>query len=193
MAKKVKKSKNTKALTIKDIQPDLDNIFSSLTKEQKDKKRMMFYLYWLFGFPIKSCAKLAGYSESYSYNLVQKYSNQPKLRQRVDEILNLFPEQYRAVCKLRLPQIAEIEAKALGEYEDKPRLAIDKPQLLKQLKQGSGVDLADNPGPPPPMTFNVKEMRLMVSALAPDHAKPPEQISDAEITTINDEENNEKN
>lgn len=140
-----KADKNNDNEQITDIVPqnELDNIFTELTKDKKDSKQSIFYLYWLFGFPVKTCADKAGYAESYGYKLVEKYKKVPKLRHMVDEILSMFPERYKSFCKLRLPQIAEIEGKALQEYEKKPRLAIDKPQLLKQLKQGSGVDLGD--------------------------------------------------
>ena len=60
----------------------------------------------------------------------------------------MFPQRYKSVCKLRLPQVAEIEGKALQEYEDNPKLAIDKPQLLKQVKQGAGV-IGDDESPRP--------------------------------------------
>jgi len=40
---------------------------------------------------------------------------------------------------MHLIQVAEIERSALTEYKDNPKLAIDKPQLLKQVKQGAGV------------------------------------------------------
>ena len=75
---KANNTKNNKQLTDVVPQNELDDIFTTLTKEQKDKKRMTFYLYWLFGFPIKTCANVSGYSESYAYNLVHSYKKQPK-------------------------------------------------------------------------------------------------------------------
>ena len=41
---------------ITDVVPqnELDNIFTELTKDKKDSKQSIFYLYWLFGFPIKT-------------------------------------------------------------------------------------------------------------------------------------------
>ena len=162
MTEKANKSNDNKQITDLVPESELDNIFTSLTKGQKNKKLMTFYLYWLFGFPIKTCAETSGYSESYGYNLVQKYREQPNVRHRVDEILNMFPERYKSVCKLRLPQIAEVEAKALDEYAENPRLAIDKPQLLKHLKQSASVLDADvqYQGPTTIQVANIQQLML---------------------------------
>ena len=34
----------------------------------------------------------------------------------------------------------------MQKYQEKPELAIDKPQLLKQLKQAGGIDFSETPG-----------------------------------------------
>jgi len=125
---------------------------------------------------MQTCVDKAGYAKSYGYKLVEQWKNKPNLRHKVDQILNMFPEQYHAICKLRLPQIAEIEGKALDEYEKKPRLAIDKPQMLKQLKQGAGVDLGEAP-PPRPVTINIGDMKLFWDSRKPQHLKKPEVIN----------------
>jgi len=151
------KSNGNKDITDLVPQNELDNIFTELTKQKKNSKQSIFYLYWLFGFPVKSCADKAGYAESYGYKLVEKYKKVPKLRQSVDQIIGLFPERYKAVCKMRLPQVAEIEGKALAKYDKKPELAIEKPQLLKQVKQAGGVDLGDIDTPKGPV-FNIKNL-----------------------------------
>jgi len=174
------KTNDTETTTDIVPQDELDEIFTELTRQDPKSKQYKFYLYYLFGFPIKTCANKAGYAESTGYAMVQKYKKQPKLRHKVDQILNMFPEQYRAICKLRLPQIAEIEGKSLDEYEKKPRLAIDKPQLLKQLKQAGEVDLGE-PTAPPKATINVKELRVFMKQFAPDHSKPI-PIPDAEVS-----------
>jgi hypothetical protein len=157
MTKIEDKSNNTEGITDLVPQNELDDILKDLTNKDPKSKLYKFCSYWLFGYPIKVCANKAGYSEAYGYKIVQRYKKQPKLRQSVDQILNMFPERYRSVCKLRLPQIAEIEGKALQRYEDKPKLAIDKPQLLKQIKQGAGVDLGDIDTPKGP-TINIQAM-----------------------------------
>ena len=50
-----------------------------------------------------------------------------------------MPAKYKALAKARLPQIAQIEANALDLYEADARLAIDKPAMLKALKQSAGA------------------------------------------------------
>jgi hypothetical protein len=175
-----KKRNDNRDLTDVVPQDALSDIFTTLTKDKKDEKRMTFYLYWLFGFPIKTCANVSGYSESYAYNLVHAYKKQPKLRHKVDEILDMFPERYKSFCKLRLPQIAEIEGKALQEYESDPKLAIRQPQLLKQVKQAGGVDLNEQAQPPKGPTINISECRVWYQQfLPPDPSK--KDIADAEV------------
>ena len=164
MTEKANKDNDSKDITDLVPQSELDSIFTELTKAKKNTKQSIFYLYWLFGFPVKSCADKAGYAESYGYKLVEKYKKVPKLRQSVDQILNMFPERYRSVCKLRLPQIAEIEGKALQEYENKPKLAIQKPALLKQVKQAGGIDLGE-PDTAKPITINIKSIERVQIAV----------------------------
>ena len=167
---------DNKKITDVGPQNELDNIFTELTKDKKDSKQSTFYLYWLFGFPIKTCADKAGYAESYGYKLVEKYKKVPKLRHRVDEILNMFPERYKSFCRLRLPQIAEIEGKAL----QKPQLAIDNPQLLKQIKQGGGVDLNETAPTPKAQTINVTFIRSMFDSINP-YTKDKPKVINAEV------------
>jgi Predicted Zn-dependent protease (DUF2268) len=168
---------------ITDIVPEneLDNLFTELTKDKKDRKQSTFYLYWLFGFPVKTCADKAGYAESYGYKLVEKYKKLSKTRHTVDEILNMFPERYKSVCKLRLPQIAQIEGKGLQEYENNPRLVIDKPQLLKQIKQGAGA-LQDDGHPKLNFSlFAVNARNLMIEMDTGAKTITDDNITDAEL------------
>ena len=180
-----KDEKTNKVTTITDVIPEkeLDDIFTELTKQKKNSKQSIFYLYWLFGFPVKTCADKANYAESYGYKLVEKYKKVPKLRRSVDEILNMFPERYRSVCKLRLPQIAEIEGKALDEYENKPKLAINKPALLKQVKQGAGVLTEEDR--PVGTTININEVQKLMFQVIQERDLLPGVgaglVSDAEL------------
>ncbi len=116
----------------------IEKVVQGLINNKKGSKQEQFYLYYFFGLPINTSAKLAGYSKAYAYKLVQKFKHNPVKRQGIEQMLNLIPEQYRMVCKARLVDLADIEGKALNEYRKDPRLAIDKPQLLKQVKQGQG-------------------------------------------------------
>ena len=182
MTKTKDKDNKTNDLTLNDLKPDLDDIFTRLVKDDPKSKQKKFYLYYLFGFPIKTCADLSGYSESYSYKLVEKYKDRPSTRTQVDRILNAFPEHYRAICRLRLPQIAEIDGKALDEYGKDPRLAVDKPQLLKQLKQCAGIDMNEVAPTKNVVTINYADLRMLHSDLDPNRKAIPvaEVIEDNE-------------
>jgi hypothetical protein len=109
-------------------------------------KGLKFYLYRVFGFSTEDAAKLAKITKKFGYKLNHKLKKDGLARQRFMEVFNLeaLPDAYREVCRLNLMQIAEIEAGALQEYRRKPRLAIDKPQLLKHLKQGAGILVGDD-------------------------------------------------
>ena len=102
----------------------------------------------MFNLSIRICAILAGYNKDYGYKLVEEYRKSPKIRHTIEQIINDMPEAYRSVCKMRLVQIAEIEGKAVAAYRDNPKLAINKPALLKQVKQGAGI-LSDDERPAP--------------------------------------------
>ena len=123
------------------IDPAIEEIIDNVITLKKGSKKQRFHMYRMFNLPIKTCAKLAGYKPSYGYQLVREYRDNPNVARTVQQIISDMPEAYRSVCRLRLAQVAEIEGKALDEYEGDPKLAIDKPQLLKQVKQAGGVDL----------------------------------------------------
>jgi hypothetical protein len=97
-----------------------------------------------------------------------------------------MPEAYRNVCKMRLAQISEIEGAVLQEYQDNPQKAIDKPQLLKQIKQGAGA-LSDDDKPAP--TFvNIKYCQNMMLKAHEHNANgnyKPADLLDEEITQKN--------
>jgi hypothetical protein len=114
----------------------------------------------MFNLPIRTCAILAGYNKDYGYKLVAEYRKSPKIRHTIEQIINDMPEQYKAICKLRLVEVADIEGKAIAEYHENPKLAIDKPQLLKQVKQGAGVLSEDER--PAPTFINIESARNLM-------------------------------
>ena len=142
------------------IRPDMEEIVSNVIDQKGGSKKQKFHLYRMFNLPIRTCAKLAGYNKDYGYKLVAEYRNSPKIRHTIEQIINDMPEAYRSVCKMRLVQISEIERAALEEYQDTPQKAIDKPQLLKQIKQGAGV-LSDDDKPAPTIV-NIKYLQNMM-------------------------------
>jgi len=144
MTKKTKKSNENIALIDQDM---MDQVVADLSVNSKDKKRDKFIALWIMGLSAYEAARKAGYSESYARSGVQKQLKRSKnLRERIKDFAKQGPERYRQLCQLRLATIAEVEGAALQEYRDNPRLVINKPQLLRQLKQSGGV-LSDDTGP----------------------------------------------
>jgi len=137
------------------IDPAIEEVIDNVITLKKGSKKQRFHMYRMFNLPIKTCAKLSGYKPSYGYQLVREYRNNPNVARSVQQIISDMPEAYRSICRLRLAQVSEIEGKALDEYEDDPKLAIEKPQLLKQVKQAGGVDLGEK-DTPPATTINIK-------------------------------------
>jgi hypothetical protein len=166
MAKKDKNNCKNLELVPSDvagIDPDIEEVVCNVIGQKKGSRKQKFHLYRMFNLPIRTCAILAGYNKDYGYKLVAEYRKSPKIRHTIEQIINEMPEAYRSVCKLRLAEVAEIEGCALREYKGNPKLAIHKPQLLKQVKQGAGV-LGDDEQRPVPI-INIKSVQnLMVKA-----------------------------
>jgi hypothetical protein len=110
-----------------------------LSEKNIDSPRAKYFLFRILGLSPQIAAKACDYHPDYGYKLDKKFRNDHNLRSLAEKITGSIPEQYKALCKLRLVDVAEIETRALAEYKDNPKLAIDKPQLLKQVKQGAGV------------------------------------------------------
>jgi hypothetical protein len=144
------------------IDPGIEEVVTNVIDQKKGGRKQKFHLYRMFNLPVKTYAILAGYNKDYGYKLVEEYRNTPKIRHTIEQIINDMPEAYRSVCKMRLLQISEIEGAALREYQDIPQKAIDKPQLLKQIKQGAGV-LADDDKPA--ITYiNIKKLQALMAS-----------------------------
>ena len=140
---KENKEKGNKSMALVD-ENVMDEVVCDLITTSNDKRRDTFIAYWLFGLSPNKAALKAGYSKSYAQSGVLKALKHSKsLRARIEEFAKIGPERYRQLAQLRLGTIAGIEGAALQEYRANPRLVIDKPQLLKQIKQSSGVLLEE--------------------------------------------------
>ena len=140
-----------------------EEVVTNVLRNNKDDRQAKYFLYRICGLSPRISARLCNYNEDYGYKLDRKFREDLNLRTRIEQITGVIPEQYKALCKLRLIEVADIEGKAMAEYKENPTLAINKPQLLKQVKQGAGV-LSDDEGPAP--TFiNIERVRnLMLKA-----------------------------
>ena len=59
----------------------------------------------------------------------------------------------------------------MAEYKENPKLAIDKPQLLKQVKQGAGVLSEDHK--PAPNVINIKYLQNVMRSV---HEEPLKKL-----------------
>ena len=170
--KKVKKTKQHNQ--IKDI-VDSDTVdevvaqIASTSGDKKDQRRDKFLLYWLLGYPVRVAGLTAGYKESYAKFGLYEVLKLPIVKERLLKITSAMPEKYRALCRMRLGDVAEIEGKALKEMKDNPEKALKHPQLLKQVKQSAGV-LADD-GVIQPIQINIKEIQLFNQARLDERIK----------------------
>ena len=71
MSKKQTKTKETKDLVEIDPIDTVNAILDNSKTSKKDKKQLKFHMLRFFGLPIKSCAKLAGYTHTYGNKLDQ--------------------------------------------------------------------------------------------------------------------------
>lgn len=168
-----------------DVQDTVEAILSANKPEKKDEKLLRFHLYRMFGVPTQLSAKIAGYNDNYGYMLIKKYRNDTKHRHMVEKFVSRMPDDYRTICRLMLPDIAEAEMGAVRKYKEDPDILIRHPQLAKAIKQGAGVDLNEAPAQPKVTTINVKEIRMIHASLNPNEKVKP-QIIDAEV--VSDEE-----
>jgi hypothetical protein len=160
--KKVKKQQNKELVPVDAAQEMVNTLVTARNWDNQVK----FSIYRLFGLPVREAAKLTGFSDKYGYKVNSMLKNDDKLKSRVERILSDFPDKYRLVCKARLPWLSEIEGKALAEYDEDPKLMIQKPQLAKQIKQAAGALPQDIPPVQP--TININELKMIVGMNIPD-------------------------
>ena len=142
------------------VDAHVEEVVTNVLQVKGGKNQDKYFLYRILGIPPRIAASLCNYNEDYGYKLDKKYRSDLNLRARIEQITGQIPEQYRSLCKLRLLDVAEIEGKALAEYKKYPQKAIDKPQLLKQVKQTAGV-LVEDDMPNPPMV-DIKAVRNLM-------------------------------
>jgi hypothetical protein len=160
------------------IDPDMvESVVKDIASNSQVKQIDETILRWLLGSDMKAAALASGYSQSYAESGVQKRikaalqgkdfveggSKRSKIwRERLEIICGTLPDRYRQLCQLRLPTIAKIEGKALEMMEDDPKLAIEKPTLLRQVKQAAGALTDESPAP---RGLNISHLTLIQNAL----------------------------
>jgi hypothetical protein len=139
VAKTDSRNKN-KALAEKNVSDVIATLLADKKDSGRDVKADKFCLYMAFGFPIETCARLSGCSMSWAYKLHAKYAKDTKkLIDRVAEIAGQAKDSYQILTKLKLPLIAQLDDLGIAEYRENPRLIVEKPSFLRQLKRVTGV------------------------------------------------------
>lgn len=155
----VKKPKNSNDIT-DIIDPNtVDEVMATILTTSNDERRDKFILYWLLGYNMKTAALAAGYKQSYAESGIQKaMRDSPILRERIEKITSVMPEKYKALCRMRLPDVAEVEGGVIKLMKDDPEMAMKHPQVLKQMKQAAGV-LVDEVIPLQPVS--IKTLKIL--------------------------------
>jgi hypothetical protein len=127
--------------------------------DPNDERETIFINLLVGGFSPHQAALKAGYSKSYaSSGVYQKLKKSERLQTKIMQAGPMLARSYRRFTQAALPEIAEIEANALGEYRKDPKLAITRPALLKQVKIAAGV-LNDDQRPPTPK-INIGKLQI---------------------------------
>jgi hypothetical protein len=74
---------------------------------------------------------------------MKKLRTNARFRQKVEALRERLKQNYINHTVATLPVLAEIEQKALNEYKSDPKLAIEKPKLLRDLRTVAGAQLPD--------------------------------------------------
>jgi hypothetical protein len=117
----------------------VDEVVEDLVGGKKDPRWQKFLCYWIFGLNAKSAAIKAGYAKSYAESGVQKRLKDPKVKAEMEAILANAPERYRAICRLRLVDIAQVEGALLEKLKDKPEKLLRNPAVVRQIKEAAGA------------------------------------------------------
>jgi hypothetical protein len=164
----------------------LHQVVTECCADFKDQRKSQLIGYLIFGMDFRTAAEKAGYSKSYANGpLYRAVKHNKSFRKIIDDITGKAAERFRQVSQLRLPAIAEIERQALEEYMANPKLAIDKPQLMKHMKQAAGV----LSGEVPEQSFNFVHVQMAVGQRYAQLPGPPrrEDLIDCEYKELDDE------
>jgi len=143
-----------------------------------------YFMYRQFGLTQEMAAEMAGYNKNSGARLDARYKESAKLRQKVDNLVNTFADGYRKTLRSWLPQMARIDGAVINEYLANPKLAIDKPQALKQLKQAAGISFEEQV--PKQATINIGQLNVLQKMIGDDLDQTIKEgeIVDAELKQI---------
>ena len=122
-------------------------------------RRTKFAMLRIYGFSQQEAAEICGYHPGSGARLERQMRTDQRYMKEVAHVLDAIPDHYRSFAKARLPDVAEVEAKALEEMKQDPKLAIKHPGLIRSIKGSSGV--TDEP-PQQPQMVNIDKMQVLV-------------------------------
>jgi hypothetical protein len=158
MKQTTKKSKKSKALSKKQAVTEASGEKCTEITDPNDQREEKFISLLLMGHSVHSAALKAGFSKSYAKaGIYQRLRTSENLQRKIMGANTRWAQNYRKFCMASLPEIQEIESGALEEYRKDPSLAIDKPTLLKQLKQTANVLAPDSPQAP---KINIQKLQI---------------------------------
>jgi hypothetical protein len=134
------------------------------------KRHEKYFLLRGLGQSTPDAAKALGYKTKRGYDLNYQFKHKPIWRERFSKIVESMPDIYKAACKMQLLNIAEVERKALEKYAEDPELAINKPQLLKHMKQTAGV-IGDDFSPAQPQ-IPINQIQILIQQGMEASSKP---------------------
>jgi len=165
------------------------------SKEEKpipiDERQAKFLENYSLGMPINQAAMDAGYSKTYSHADIYKAILRPSWRKRIEQFASHFPENRRALAKLRLGQHFQLEQKFLDSCQENPKLYAKHGKSIADRDYSlSGLGTDDHP---PVQTVNIQQMQVFMQQIvrqAKERLNAPRQITvDAQIEAGEEEQN----
>lgn len=138
-----------------------------------------YFMYRQFGLTQEMASEMAGYNKNSGARLDARYKESSELRQKIDNLVGTFADGYRKTLRSWLPQMARIDGAVINEYLNDPKLAIDKPQALKQLKQAAGISFEEQIPKQP--TVNIQSMQILQQTISSDLESTIEKAGVLEI------------
>ena len=141
-------------------------------------KKLTIGLAARMGLNYQDIATLVKTTRKYVKTALSELRKDAKSRQKFGELLASMPEWYKSSARAMLPAISEVENKAVFEYLKQPTLAIERPALLKQVKQAAGITFGDEQQATVQVNVGQIMQNILVEARQP---KAIEHVIDAEV------------
>ena len=149
-----------------------DNLPATKQLNERQEALIQLMLANTEGRPIKELAVLVGYSKNYADGPLYQMINGPSFKAK------LLEQAKAQELSKYMPKLMNISDKALDEYSTDPRLAIEKPALLRQLRQD--VNLSKPEEKAVNQTINIQSLTVIRNGL---RGYIEDDIQDAEVVS----------